>query len=141
MDLRTFVAESLVQIVQGVVDSAERISAMGGAVSPAFDGARSEAVLGKTPGAGKPVYLVDFDIAVTVSAGRSAESAERLTVAGVGSQQANTADSSDEQTASRLRFKVPVQLPMDPASQAAIEARNREQAEMLRRSSAALARR
>lgn len=83
MDLRTFVAESLVQIVQGVVDSAERISAAGGAVSPAYDANGASAAIGTTPVDRKPVYLVEFDIAVTVAADSAKDATESLSVAGV----------------------------------------------------------
>lgn len=121
MDLRDFVAETLSQIVEGVALSAERISNLGGAVSPAFI-PRSEDRLGTTKdGRGAVVYGVSFDVAVVASASGGQEGGARLEVAGLGGFGGKKTTGSKEETTSRVQFVVPLALPTDPKSRDAAD--------------------
>lgn len=123
MELREFVSTSLLQIVQGVVDSSADIAALGGSVSPVFHEKGSERFLGRTVGGDNlPVYSVDFDVALTVNAASGAES-ETIKVVSIASSTTNKHDSSSEETFSRLRFMVPLQLPVDVDSKKAADDR------------------
>jgi hypothetical protein len=132
MELRKFISDSLLQIVQGVVDSSSDIASLGGAVSPAYSGA-GDGHVGSTLANGKPVHAIEFDVVVSVSAGASTEGHEVISVA---SAHAKSSSAQSEQTAetSRLRFVIPLQLPTDLASQKeADDARRRNSAAMGRR--------
>ncbi|WP_140844136.1 hypothetical protein [Variovorax guangxiensis] len=122
MDLKTFVAESLLQIVQGVVESSVPIANLGGAVSPVYYPKDTERFLGNSKGGENyPVYAIDFDVALSATAGLSTEHTERLEVASVGVNTAIQQGSAEDKTISRIRFMVPLQLPVDPESRKAAE--------------------
>lgn len=132
MDLKNFVAEPLTQIVQGVSLSSAAVSELGGAVSPAYY-PKSE-LLGTTrDGANNPVYGVQFDVAVIASSIDSQEGGGALRVVGIGGFGGKLSGTEKEETSSRVRFVVPLQLPTDPKSQEAVkqlavaQARAREQ--------------
>jgi hypothetical protein len=59
MELKTFIAETLVAIQEGVQTAIERTKDSKGAINPCFGGARS--------GAHELVQLVEFDLSVTVA--------------------------------------------------------------------------
>jgi hypothetical protein len=123
MELREFVSTSLLQIVQGVVDSSEEIAALGGAVSPVFHEKGSERFLGRTVGGDNlPVYSVDFDVALTVNATADATS-ETIKVVAIASSATTDASRNNEETFSRLQFMVPLQLPVDVESKKAADDR------------------
>lgn len=115
MELSAFVAETLTQIVRGVVDSSAEISAMGGAVSPAYYFGDQATHLGKANADSSPVHAIHFDVLVTVSEGTSEDTKEVLSVAAAELGNATTAAKQAERS-SRIRFVVPLQLPTDPKS-------------------------
>lgn len=99
MDLTEFVKETLTQIVAGVTQAQSGIEEQGGAVAPVFQ-------QGKEQG----LTQVDFDVAVVVSS--TDTTGGKLQVAFWGLKAGGGASSqASEQTTSRVRFKVPVQLP------------------------------
>lgn len=114
MDLKEFVKETLVQITSGVRDAQGEVRLLGGIVNPA--------TLTRTDGAGSyfstiddihHVFLVDFDVAVSVTENTETNAGARLNVAtfltlGAGGQSANSTAATN-----RLTFKVPLALPLD----------------------------
>jgi len=126
MDLREFVSATLLQIVQGVADSATEISALGGAVSPAFHPHSSAGLLGRLKSdASTPVYAVDFDVAVVASSTIGGEAGAKLQIATVLSIGAKGSGSEKDETTSRIKFSVPLSLPVDKASHEAGEERRK----------------
>lgn len=124
MDLKDFVAASLTQIAEGVAQAAPAISALGGAASPAFTAANTAGeYLGHTrDGSKTAVYAVAFDVAVVVGKAGTAEGGGNLQVASFLSIGAKAGKASTEETTSRLKFVVPLQLPTDIESEAAAKA-------------------
>jgi hypothetical protein len=114
MDLKEFVRETLVQITSGVRDAQDEVRSLGGIVNPA--------TLTRTDGAGSyfstiddihHVFLVDFDVAVSVTENTGTNAGAKLNVAtflslGAGGQSANSSAATN-----RLTFKVPLALPLD----------------------------
>jgi len=114
MDLKEFVKETLVQITAGVRDAQGEVRSLGGIVNPA--------TLSRTDGAGSyfstiddvhHVFLVDFDVAVSVTENTGTNAGAKLNVAtfltlGAGGQSANSSAATN-----RLTFKVPLALPLD----------------------------
>lgn len=122
MELREFVSASLTQIVQGVADSAVEISRLGGAVSPSFFASSSTNLLGRLKSDGTtPVYAVDFDVAVIASSTTSGEGGAKLQVATILSIGGKIGGSDKDETTSRIKFSVPLSLPIDQASHEAAE--------------------
>lgn len=117
MELKSFVAQTLIQIVEGVVESSERVAALGGAVSPTYIGSETAQHVGRARGDGQPIQGVRFDVAVSIEASASQDSREMLRVASVGSESVAGGVTSSERSLSRIQFVVPLQLPTDPKSQ------------------------
>ena len=83
MDLKDFVKESLVQIASGVKEAQEAVRDVGGYVSPAIrllPKNTDESHMMHLPD-GRNIFLVDFDVAVTVSESEGAEAGAKLKVA------------------------------------------------------------
>jgi hypothetical protein len=127
MDLKDFVAATLTQIAEAVAQSAPAISSLGGAVSPAFTpSSAAGAFLGRArDGSDAPVYAVAFDVAVVVGSAGAAEGGGKLQVANFFSIGGKAGTAESEETTSRLKFVVPLQLPTDPQSKAASDKRDK----------------
>ena len=98
MDLETFIAETLRQIVKGIKIAQEHEDCKGGKINPF------------RPSGGE-VKQIDFDVAVTATEGSEKKGGIGVFtgVFGVGGQaNANTANS----TVSRIKFSVPIIFPM-----------------------------
>jgi hypothetical protein len=135
VELREFVKETLVQITQGVRDAQVLAREAGGAVSPALTAfQQAESYLGRIEG-NHPVFLVDFDVAVTATKGKGAGAEAKVTIAPFSVGAGGKVNQAEEKT-SRVKFKVPVALPIDEASKAE---RDRAAAESKRKADAALA--
>jgi hypothetical protein len=130
MDLKDFVATTLQQIVEGVAQAAPAVSALGGAVSPAFypKGDATHGFLGTAKsGDSEPVYAVSFDVAVVVGSAAGIEGGGKLQVASIFSVGGKASTNDKEETTSRLKFMVPLLLPTDVQSAgAAKQSRQRE---------------
>jgi len=122
MNLKDFVSQSLVQIVEGVVAASEPISSMGGSVSPSFSARREETIGHTNDGSNRPVQGVQFDVAIVASTEASMEAGGGLRVAGL-SLGGKGADKDSQEVTSRLSFTVPLALPVDPKSADAAKAK------------------
>lgn len=119
MELKEFVKSSLTEVLQGVEEAKEELgtNASGSSkVSPtqtvieqdktysAFaEGKRDDHEI-------SPVFLINFDVAVTISATKSGKGGGGISVLGakIGGE---GAISGEESRASRIRFSVPVVMP------------------------------
>jgi hypothetical protein len=109
MDLKSFVAETLVQIVLGVKEARSVVESTGATVNPRFAG---------TPkmensyhiGAGQLAHCVEFDVALTVTEGTGTKGG-----IGVFSGMVNLGSSGQSNneniSVSRVKFVVPLGLP------------------------------
>lgn len=118
MDLKDFVKETLVQISSGVRESIEAVRESGGFTNPAA--ARnvksdSGSHFGSM-GEGQNVFLVDFDVAVTVDENSDLSGGGKLKVAGLFSVGGEAGSSSKSSSTNRVSFKIPLALPVDPIS-------------------------
>jgi len=137
MELREFIKETLVQIAQGVADAQVPAGEAGGYVSPAMGtSTRSESYFGTVIG-GHPVFLIDFDVAVTASAGTAEAKVQVVSLLKLRAGGKST--QSQEQT-SRVKFQVPMMLPIEQTTKEELEKRiqaNKEAAERYRAQRAA----
>lgn len=130
MDLKDFVKETLVQISTGVQESIEAVRESGGFTNPAASGnvkSDSSSHFGSM-GEGQNVFLVDFDVAVTVDENSEVSGGGRLKVAGVFAVGGEAGNSSKSSSTNRVSFKIPLALPVDPISHE--EAKQRRAREM-----------
>jgi len=129
MELKEFVKKTLTQIAAGVEESLESVRDSGGYVNPATR--TNTKISNNTHFASMPngsnVFLIDFDVAITVDdkAGTGAEA--KLKVAsflslGVGGDSENKSSSTN-----RISFQVPLALPVDPISENELKSRDAEQ--------------
>lgn len=117
MELKEFVKEALTQIVEGVQESQDKIREHGGYVNPSIR-------IGKGSGQshvsslsdGQNIYTVDFNIAISVSENTGSKADGKLTVASVLSLGGGTSSSESNSTLSKIAFKIPLALPVDPMS-------------------------
>lgn len=130
MELREFVSDVLVQIAQGIKQADENVGLAGGIASPAvrrtMPGAAGDAHF-TTLDNGAPVFLVKFDVAVTVSNTGEQSGGGRLTVASIFSAGLEGKSTDAASTVSRVQFQVPLALPVNEETERKVhEARKRQ---------------
>ena len=118
MDLHEFVRESLTQIVQGVSAASEAVRTAGGMINPSLE---KSVVLDKAQligqlHTGQAVFLVEFDVAVTAASATAGGAAAGLQVVSFFEAKVGGKTQSTTESVSRIRFPVPLALPMDPES-------------------------
>ena len=125
MDLKDFVKETLVQISAGVQESIDDVRESGGYANPSASGnVKSEHTSHfGSMGEGQNVFLVDFDVAVTVDDGSEVSGGGKLKVAGVFSVGGEAGNSSRSSSTNRVSFKIPLALPVDPISHEEVKQR------------------
>lgn len=141
MDVREFVANTILQIVQGVADTQDQAQALKASVNPAIQNqAKGEqaAILGYTAAA-QAIYLVEFDIAVTVGNELGAEGGGRLQVASLVNIGGKAKSTDKSESTSRVRFSVPIALPIEAQTTEERAERARKQTEAINRRNAAAA--
>lgn len=135
MDLGEFVKETLVQIAQGVAAAQGAARDAGGVVSPAMAAQRpSDTYFGTIVG-NLPVFLIEFDVAVTATKGKGTNAEARVEIAPILKLGAGGRSSQAEEHTSRVKFRVPIALPIDATSleerdKAVREARARAKAQI-----------
>lgn len=117
MDLKEFVRETLVQIATGVKDAQGDVRALGGIVNPAT---QNPSTNGNSYFSSVDelhhVFLVDFDVAVTVAENTATNAQAKLNVATILSLGAGGQSGNSSAATNRLTFKVPLALPLDEPS-------------------------
>jgi hypothetical protein len=129
MDLRDFVNEALSQIAQGTKLAAEGVHATGAIVNPAVSRGSANPSEGHfaTLNNGAPVFLVEFDVAVTVTDSGEIGAGAKGGLLQVFSARVNGKAANSMETASRIRFRVPLALGVDSATATELEKQMREQ--------------
>ena len=114
MNLSEFIAETLLQVVEGVKDAQARTSSNGARVNPHLTTSAEHAVKQNILiASGEAAQLVQFDVALTATEGTETKGGIGV-VAGIfnlGSAGLSQAASS---TISRVKFVVPLVLPREP---------------------------
>jgi hypothetical protein len=140
MDLKEFVKETLVQITAGVREAQEAVQLLGGVANPA--------TLTRSDGAGSyfatiddmhHVFLVDFDVAVSVTENAGTSAGAKLNVATLLTLSAGGQSGNVSAATNRLSFKVPLALPLDEETRARLIAQIQERDAESKRSIAAAA--
>ena len=105
MDLKTFVAETLRQLIEGVVEAQDHAGKHNARVCP-------QTSTGTQSWGGHPVDVVEFDVAITVTGGQ--ETGGKLGIAwGMISLGKDKKETTTDTTVSRVKFTIPVGWPTE----------------------------
>lgn len=134
MELKDFVRETLTQIAQGIQESLEPVREAGGYSNPAIrtQPKTTDSSHFASMGAGRNVFLVDFDVAVSVSEEAGSNAEAKLKVASFLSLGAGGDSSKQSSATNRISFKVPLALPVDPITEEELKSREAEAAKKSR---------
>jgi len=103
MDLESFIAETLRQIITGIKAAQRHEDCKGARINPEKWPAIASGY--------KEMHVIEFDVALTVSAGTEKQGKGNIGVAsilGIGGQASSTSTNS---SVSRIKFEIPVVLP------------------------------
>ncbi|MBU1138835.1 MAG: hypothetical protein KKA76_07655 [Proteobacteria bacterium] len=116
MDLKEFVSESIIEIIEGIIDAQSRISSEDAQVAPEMSklylnsqAGGASLALGKDKN-NNLVHTLEFDVAVTANEGTETKGGIGV-VAGVFALGSQGKSESNNQSISRLKFRVPVSFP------------------------------
>lgn len=112
IDLQTFVAQTLIQIVRVVAEAAGELGGNNDVINPDFHSMANQKTEGLflTTSAERFAQMVDFDVAITATDTKSKDGGAKLSV--VAAQIGGSGKSeSQQQSVSRVKFAVPVALP------------------------------
>jgi hypothetical protein len=111
MKLKDFVAETLKEIVDGVVEAQEYYKAKGGSVNSSSITFRTDQGLQMWDSEnGQPVQQIEFDVAVTTTEGKETKGGIGVFVGPVGLGSQGKSDATNS-SSSRIKFSVPILLP------------------------------
>jgi hypothetical protein len=111
MELRDFVKEALVQIIEGVRDAQDVIKKPGGKINPIqqYFGEEKHSNTIRDEG-GQVIHMVEFDVAITVKEDAAAKGGVGLVVGPIAI--GTRADASEQNTSTnRIKFPVPITYP------------------------------
>ena len=129
MELKDFVKETLTQIAQGVQESIIPVQESGGYVNPATrtnTKNTDNSHFASMPN-GQNIFLVDFDVAITVEEDVGANAEAKLKVASFLSIGGGGDTSNKNSATNHISFKVPLAIPVDPISESGLKNREAEQ--------------
>lgn len=141
MELKEFIQETLAQIAAGVEAAQTEVRDAGGFVNPAHRAGKtdqSNSHFGSLT-SGQNIFLVDFDVTVTVIEAKETEGKAKLNVAGLLNLGTGGQSNASSSATNRISFKVPLAMPVDSVSMeelqkqdAALAERRRKQTEQIR---------
>ncbi len=117
MELKEFVAETLKQVVDGIIDAQEYTKPKGATINPRgmIQNPQVGLIVADNPTRPQPPIpqMLEFDVAISVSEGKEAKAGIGVWAGAVGvGTQAKLEDGS--LTVSRIKFSVPVLFPEQP---------------------------
>lgn len=112
MNLKEFVSESLIEIIEGVKDAQTRTGQSGGEVNPSPQGSSSDFIKQGLFMAGnrKIGSYVEFDVAVTITEGSGTKGGIGIFSGALNIGAAGQSSKTDT-SLSRIKFQVPIALP------------------------------
>lgn len=140
MELKEFVKETLTQIAAGIEAAQTEVRDCGGFVNPAHrvnPKGSSEAHFGHLD-TGQNIFLVNFDVAVTVVEESGAEAGAKLSVASLVSIGGGAETSSSSSATNTISFKVPLALPVDAVTEEKLKEQDEKVREKRKRQSEAI---
>ena len=112
VDLKQFVAETLVQISQGIEDAQKQLKDGGSETIINTNMTKTDDGHLVTGGRRRPVEFVEFDVAILANEGTETRAGIGLTVASLLKLDAGGKSTESAGRESRIKFKVPISYPM-----------------------------
>jgi len=116
MELKEFVSQTLLQIIEGVKVAQENTKQHGAKINPVLTytemGTFRTPMVTPTSNITSPVFLVDFDVAIIATEGEGIKGGGGLNVAAIRIGAQGESSSSNTQQ-SRVKFIVPITLPFE----------------------------
>lgn len=140
MELKEFICETLSQIAAGVEAAQTEVRDAGGFVNPAHRVGKQEqdkAYFGVLT-SGQNIFLVDFDVTVSVVEATETEGKARLNVGGFVNLGTGGQSSTSSTETNRISFKVPLAMPVDAVSAEELKKQDEALAERRRKQSEAI---
>lgn len=114
MDIKDFIKESLLQIVDGITEANAALEAEGASIPTS--GVVGDGVLWSVVKDGKKdkavqFMRVDFDLAVTVTQGDNIKAGGGVSIASLFNAGASSEESNQSQSVSRIKYTIPLELP------------------------------
>lgn len=137
MELKEFIKETLAQIAAGVEAAQTEVRDAGGFVNPAHRTGKQEQDKSHFGAlvTGQNIFLVDFDVTVTVIEATETDGKAKLNVAGLLSLGTGGQSNASSSATNRISFKVPLAMPVDEVSAEELKKQDEELAEKRRRQS------
>ena len=111
MNLKEFVSETIVQIIEGVIDANDRTKQYGAVVSPNIAGSQEHgAKHGFVASKDGAAQMIHFDVALEAKEGTGTKGGIGV-VTGIFSLGSAGQSSAESSTVSRVKFGVPIVLP------------------------------
>ena len=140
MELKEYVKETISQIAAGIEAAQTEVRDCGGFVNPAHrvnpkDSDDSHFGVINT---GQNIFLVDFDVAVTVVEESGADASAKLQVASLLKIGGGVETSASSSATNKISFKVPLALPVDSVSEEQLKEQDEKLREKRRKQSEAI---
>ena len=135
MELKEFITETLAQIAAGVEAAQTEVRDAGGFVNPAHRAGKQEqdkSHFGSLT-SGQNIFLVDFDVTVTVIEATETEGKAKLNVAGLLNLGTGGQSNASSTAINRISFKVPLAMPVDAVSLEELQRQDQALADRRRR--------
>lgn len=111
MELKTFISETLTQILEGVTDAQSKTAQTGGRVIPHVRTPRESANLYGHTNDKLPVILVDFDVSVFAQEGTGTKGGIGITM-GVLALGSKGESNQQQNSTNKIKFQIPIALPL-----------------------------
>jgi len=113
MNLKEFVAETLVQLVDGVIEAQARTKDQKAMINPRLLADSTTGKIGlfhTNSGTGVPAQMITFDVALTATEGTGTKGGIAV-IAGILTLGSTGQSKEESSSVSRVKFSVPVSLP------------------------------
>ena len=140
MELKEFIRETLSQIAAGVEAAQTEVRYAGGFVNPAHRVGKQEqdkSHFGALT-SGQNIFLVDFDVIVSVIDATETEGRAKLSIAGFVSLGSGGQSNASSTATNRISFKVPLAMQVDAVSADELKQQDQALAERRRKQSEAI---
>ena len=111
MELRDFVAETIKQVIDGVILAQQHAREKGAHVNPPLNFSADQGLQLWDRDTAQPVQTISFDVAVTAAEGTKTQGGVAVFAGAFGLGSKGQSDKSNE-TVNRIQFSVPLSLPI-----------------------------
>ncbi|MEY2557451.1 MAG: hypothetical protein QOE34_876 [Verrucomicrobiota bacterium] len=111
MELREFVAETIKEVIDGVLSAQEYAKGKGSHVNPPINFRTDQGMAMWDRNTAQPIQSISFDVAVTAAEGTKTQGGIAVFAGAFGLGSKGQSDKSNE-TINRIQFSVPIALPI-----------------------------